>query len=143
MRHPCGFDDAGAILGVISLVITLGPIGIGPTFVGIRSAAAAQPANDDRPRFANPSNWNFTRTSASGAAQKGAFRVEDGLIFHLDMDEAVGRAFQDEQGLLHLEFVGHRKIAQGEAVVEKVRDGRWHGTLLFDGEEWDFDMRRR
>ena len=64
-------------------------------------------------------------TNAIGVAQKGAFRVEDGLIYHLDADQVVGRAFQDDQGRLHLEFLGHRKIAQGEAVVEKVKDGRW------------------
>ena len=30
----------------------------------------------------------------------------------------------------YLVFVSHRKISNGEAVVNKVRDGYWTGTLV-------------
>jgi hypothetical protein len=110
--------------------------------VTARSAIAAQ-SEDEPPGIADPSSWNFTRTHPGGAVQPGAFRIEDGLIYHLDSPQVVGWVWQDDIGRVHLEFQGHRKIVRGEAVVEKVRNGRWKGVLLFADEEWVFEMRRR
>jgi hypothetical protein len=111
--------------------------------ITLRTATAVQPGDDYPPRIADPSSWNFTRTHPGGAVQRGAFRIEDGLIYHLDAPQVVGRVWQDDLGRLHLEFRGHRKMVWAEAVVEKVRNGRWTGILDYADQEWEFDMRRR
>ena len=109
------------------------------------AAPGAAPAQsvDSPPGIADPSSWDFTRTHPLGAVQRGAFRIEDGLIYHLDAPQVVGRVWQDDLGRIHLEFRGHRKMVWAEAVVKKVRNGRWRGILAYADEEWEFDMRRR
>ena len=63
------------------------------------------------------SSWNVERKTG-GTPQKGAFRIEDGLIYHLDQDHPVGEAAIDAQGRLLLFFQGHRKF-NGRAIVAK------------------------
>jgi hypothetical protein len=88
------------------------------------------------------SEWNFTRRGG-GVNQSGAFKILDGVIYHLDADHPIGVAALDAPGQLHLIFEGHRKIAAGEAVVQKVANGEWRGELIFLGGAWGFSMSRR
>jgi hypothetical protein len=99
---------------------------------------------DGPPSFPAESNWDATRTFVgSGAQQKGAFRVINGGIYHLDQNHPVGMASLDVSGTLHLVFHGHRKFS-GEAVVSKVANGHWAGLIVMpDGSEWRLDMKRR
>jgi hypothetical protein len=55
----------------------------------------------------------------------------------------VGEAAIDAMGRVHLSFVGHRKITVGEALVAKVANGKFQGTLNLAGDEWEFEMTRR
>ena len=88
------------------------------------------------------SEWNFTRR-ANDLNQGGAFKILDGVIYHLNASDPVGLAASDGAGQLHLEFYSHRKIAGGEATVQRVAEGEWRGVLDFDGMSWEFQMSRR
>jgi hypothetical protein len=104
------------------------------------------PAAMPRPLMIGPailvhSEWNFTRRGVIN--QSGAFKIVDGVIYHLNADNPIGQASIDAAGQLHLSFLGHRKIAQGEAVVQKVANGEFRGWLDFLGDQWSFSMSRR
>jgi hypothetical protein len=104
------------------------------------------PASMPRPLMIYPgvlvhSEWNFTRRGVIN--QSGAFKILDGVIYHLGADNPIGQAALDPAGRLHLSFLGHRKIAEGEAVVEKVANGEFRGVLVFLGDQWGFSMSRR
>ena len=88
------------------------------------------------------SEWNFTRRGG-GLNQSGAFKILDGVLYHLDTDNPIGAAELNAAGQLHLIFDGHRKIADGEAFVQKVANGEWRGELIFLGGGWAFSMSRR
>jgi hypothetical protein len=108
------------------------------------AAALLRSAPAPMPTFPASSSWDFVRTFIPGGAQqKGALRIVDGGIYHLDLPHRVGTAALDAEGNLHLAVLGHRKIA-GEAVVSKVANGRWSGLLVMpDGTQWQLDMQRR
>jgi hypothetical protein len=104
------------------------------------------PASMPRPLMIDPailvhSEWNFTRRGVIN--QSGAFKILDGVIYHLGADNPIGQAAIDAAGRLHLSFLGHRKIAEGEAVVQKIANGEFRGVLVFLGDEWGFSMSRR
>ena len=88
------------------------------------------------------SEWNFTR-QLDVVNQGGAFKILDGVIYHLDANFPIGEAALDAAGQLHLSFRGHRKIPEGEAVVRKVANGEFRGVLIFGGDLWGFSMSRR
>jgi hypothetical protein len=110
----------------------------------LRILTASLESADGPPSFPAESSWDATRTFVgSGAQQKGAFRVINGGIYHLDQNHPVGMASLDVSGTLHLVFHGHRKFS-GEAVVSKVANGHWAGLIVMpDGSEWRLDMKRR
>jgi hypothetical protein len=105
---------------------------------------ASLQSTDGPPTFPAESSWDATRTFVgSGAQQKGAFRIINGGVYHLDQDQPVGMASLDGSGTLHLVFHGHRKFS-GTAAVNKVANGHWAGLIVMpDGSEWRLDMRRR
>ena len=113
-----------------------------PSLVGPETSYAAVSEREAPPMIADDSKWEFTSTQASGAVQKGMFRLEDGMIYHLDLPQAVGKVFQDEEGYVHLVFVNHRKISGGEAVVKKIKNGRWQGNLYYLDQTFEFSLRR-
>ncbi len=113
----------------------------GPVDAPVANGPAPPPPNVS-PTLLVSSAWNFTRRRG-GIGQDGAFRIVDGVIYHLNADNPVGAADLDGDGRLHLSFQGHRKIATGEAVVEKVAPGQWRGFLNFAGSEWKFELSRR
>ena len=105
------------------------------------------PAAVPRPLMIGPgilvhSEWNFT-WRGGGLNQSGALKILDGTIYHVGLDHPVGQAAVDAAGRLHLSFLGHKKIAEGEAVVWKVANGEFRGWLVFNGAEWGFSMSRR
>ena len=116
---------------------------------------SAREAENDRPKVANAkaqppidptilveSRWNFTRR-ADGINQSGAFKIVDSIIYHLDTSNPVGLAEVDPAGRIHLVFNGHRKIAEGEALVSRVAPGQFRGSLIFLGGEHKFELSRR
>jgi hypothetical protein len=94
------------------------------------------------PKILINSQWNFTRRLGV-INQSGAFKIIDGVIYHLDADFPIGVAAIVGPGQIHLSFQGHRKIAEGEAVVGKIVPGEFRGTLNFMGDTWGFSMSRR
>jgi hypothetical protein len=89
------------------------------------------------------SAWNAERLTG-GSPQKGAFRIQQGLIYHLDQPHPVGEAAFDEEGRLNLAFQSHRKFSGGKAIVTKVANGVWKGQIVMaNGTEWPFVLRRR
>jgi hypothetical protein len=88
------------------------------------------------------SEWNFIRLSDAGNLG-GAFKILDGVIYHLDANHPIGQAALDGAGQLHLSFRGHRKIPEGEAVVRKLANGEFRGVLIFNDDLWGFSMSRR
>ena len=64
------------------------------------------------------------------------------MIYHLDVPQAVGKVFQDDEGYVHLVFDSHRKISGGEAVIEKVKNGHRKGLLYYGNQTFEFNMRR-
>jgi hypothetical protein len=102
----------------------------------------APPALGLDPKILIHSAWNFTRR-LGGLNQSGAFKILDGVIYHLDADNPIGVAAVDGEGLIHLSFQGHRKIAEGEAFVKRIAPGEFRGRLNFLGDTWEFSMSRR
>jgi hypothetical protein len=94
------------------------------------------------PKILINSQWNFTRRLGVWN-QSGAFKIVDGVIYHLDADYPIGAAAIVGPGQIHLSFQGHRKIPEGEAIVGKIFPGEFRGTLNFMGDEWGFSMSRR
>jgi hypothetical protein len=94
------------------------------------------------PNLLVSSSWSFTRRLGP-LNISGAFKIVDGVIYHVDADHPVGAAALDASGRLHLNFQNHRKIPAGEAVVEKAANGEWRGILNFNGDAWRFELSRR
>jgi hypothetical protein len=89
------------------------------------------------------SSWDAERHTG-GTPQKGAFRIEDGVVYHLDQPHAVGGADLDDQGRLHIAFNGHRKFSGGTAILSKTAQGVWKGDIVMaNGTTWPFVIRRR
>jgi hypothetical protein len=96
------------------------------------------------PRFPiENSNWKLKRVElTTGATVSGAFRVVNGMIYHLDQDHAVGSAMQHPNGLVELWFCGHRKMV-GVAMISKIADGEWGGRAVMPGDsQHDFLITR-
>ncbi|MGO9914678.1 MAG: hypothetical protein ACLQIB_08190 [Isosphaeraceae bacterium] len=106
-------------------------------------AAATAPALKLDPKILVDSRWNFIIRRFGVLNQPGAFKIANGVIYHLDARNPVGEASIDAMGQIHLSFVGHRKITVGEAVVRKVANGKFQGVLNLAGDEWGFEMNRR
>jgi hypothetical protein len=123
-----------AVLVLIASVLVL---------VGSRRAGATVLHTGYPPTIADPSDWNFKYIYESGLVQDGAFRLEDEMIYHIGSPNAVGKAYFDGDGYLHIEFYTHRKIGNGEAVVQNVKPGHWRGTLFINGQAATFDMKKR
>jgi hypothetical protein len=102
----------------------------------------AQPALGVDPNIVVASSWSFTRRFGP-LNQSGAFKIVDGVIYHLDADHPVGAATLDAQSQIHLIFQNHRKIPAGEAIVWRVAKGEWRGFLVLNGDEWKLEMSRR
>ncbi len=107
------------------------------------NVAPAPPAVKLDPKILVGSRWNFTIRRFGFLDQPGAFKISNGVIYHLDASNPVGEAAIDAMGQIHLSFVGHRKITVGEAVVRKVANGKFQGVLNLAGDEWAFEIRRR
>jgi len=95
------------------------------------------------PNIVVESRWNFNIRRFGVLNQPGAFKIANGVIYHLDASNPVGEASIDAMGRIHLNFLGHRKITVGEAVVSKVANGKFQGILNLAGDEWAFEMNRR
>jgi hypothetical protein len=106
-------------------------------------AAPATPALKTDPKIVVDSRWDFIIRRFGVLNQPGAFRINNGVIYHLDARHPVGEAAIDAMGRIHLSFIGHRKITVGEAVVSKVANGKFEGILNLAGDEWEFAMTRR
>src|SRR5262249_42376807 len=87
------------------------------------------------------SAWDFTIPGPS--ARKGAFKIVDGEIRHIDNDSSAGVAAVDGAGQLHLIFQGHRKIPAGTAVAGKVGLGQWRGVIDDGFGVWKLELSRR
>ncbi len=108
-----------------------------------QAPAEAAPALKPDPKIVVESRWNFVIRRFGVLNQPGAFKISNGVIYHLDASNPVGEASFDAMGRIHLSFVGHRKITVGEAVVTKVANGKFQGVLNLAGDEWGFEMNRR
>ncbi len=94
------------------------------------------------PKILINSQWNFTRRLGVWN-QSGAFKIMDGVIYHLDADYPIGAAAVVGPGQIHLSFQGHRKIPEGAALVGKIAPGEFRGALIYQGDEWGFSISRR
>ncbi len=103
---------------------------------------AVPPALRLDPKILVRSSWNFV-IRGNVTAQRGAFRIVDGVIRHLDTEEAVGSAAIAGPGEIHLVFWAHRKIPGGEAHVAKIANGEFRGQLNYQFGEYAFEMNRR
>jgi len=119
--------------------IASGPDGYQPNVI---VPIAPPPPLNVEPAVLIHSEWNFTRRG-DGINQGGAFKIIDGVIYHLNAPDPVGDAALDAAGQLHLRFLRHRKIAGGEALVQQAAPGEWRGVLDFLGILWEFQMCRR
>ncbi len=108
-------------------------------------AIAALPPSSPVPAIADvltSSAWDAQRLTG-GSPQKAAFRIDGGVIRHLDQPHPVGVATLDAEGNLIMAFVGHRKLS-GNAIVSKVGNGRWEGFItLANGTTWPLVLQRR
>ena len=143
MRHPRIKFRPGLFVTAAGLFSLLAPAGTCTLIVACRTATAGSLENEGPPLIADPSEWDFTRTNGMGVKQKGYIKIDGGRLYAWRSDRAVGRVFLDDNGQVHLEFLGHPKIAQGEAVIKKDKPGQWSGFLVFADDEWEFVMKRK
>lgn len=96
-------------------------------WLSVPSAARAQKESPAQ-AILRESNWTMT----IAGAQHGALRIRNGTIYPGDtrLNQPVGEANFTPTGELSLRFLRHPKIAAGEALVAKVANGEWAGTLV-------------
>lgn len=89
------------------------------------------------------SDWRL-EIDAAGATQEAGIRIRNGALYPASkkLNNIVGEAAFLAPEKLHLTFVNHPKISQGEVILTKAANGLWAGILVQPGMERRIVMKR-
>jgi hypothetical protein len=80
--------------------------------------------------IADPSEWEVRLSYPDGTIRKAGLRFRDGVAYPATNKVTVAGTMRvDDSGNLHIVFKGHPRVPNGEAVLQRIAEGQWHGTL--------------
>ncbi len=89
------------------------------------------------------SEWDMFIFHGGVAKQDAYLRIDGGVIYAFKSNAPAGKAFLDDAGKLHIVFLGHRKIGNGEALLVRKAQGLWEGQVAFPSSTAGIRLKKR